>query len=168
MRVKSLSQIGMTVSSLKTSIDFYWGHFGIPVIEVMERPSGVIREVYGPNDPTVKMAILRCGWGSFIELFEFSSPGAGPGAGPRGPGLTHLTFDVGNVDRAYRRLSARGVKFLGPPVHEKGARFVFLRDPDGHLVELIDMGLLYYLNKFFGKFVGWIAMATRFRNLDSI
>lgn len=168
MRVKALSQIGMTVGSLKTSIDFYWGHFRLPVIEVMDRPSGVIREVYGPADPTVKMAILRCGWGSFIELFEFSPPGAGREAGPRGPGLTHLTLDVGNVDRAYRQLTARGVKFLGPPVHEKGAHFVFLKDPDGHLVELIDMGILYYLNKFFGRFVGWINMATRFRNRDSI
>jgi catechol 2,3-dioxygenase-like lactoylglutathione lyase family enzyme len=164
VRVKSLSQVGMTVKSLGRSIDFYWGHFRLPVIAVMERPSGVIREVYGLKDPTVKMAILRCGWGSFIELFEFVPPEADQKAVPNRPGFTHLTLDVGNVDRAYRQLTAGGVKFLGPPVHEKGANFVFLKDPDGHLVELIDMGVLYYFNKFFGKFVGWINMATRFRN----
>jgi catechol 2,3-dioxygenase-like lactoylglutathione lyase family enzyme len=168
VRAKSLSQVGMTVKSLKTSVDFYWGHFRLPVIEVMERPSGVIREVYGPKDPTVKMAILRCGKGCFIELFEFVPSRETGEAVQNRPGFTHLALDVGNVDRAYRRLTAKGVKFLGPPVHEKGARFVFLKDPDGHLVELIDMGVLYYLNRFLGGFVGWINMATRFRNRDGI
>ncbi len=168
MRVKSLSQVGMTVKSLKTSIDFYWGHFRLPVIEVMERPSAVIGEIYGAKDTTVKIALLRCGWGSFVELFEFVPSGKTREAARNRPGFTHLTLDVGNVDRAFKRLTAKGVKFLGPPVHEKGAHFVFLKDPDGHLVELIDMGILYYLNKFFGRFVGWINMATRFRNRDSI
>jgi catechol 2,3-dioxygenase-like lactoylglutathione lyase family enzyme len=168
VRTKALSQVGMTVGSLKTSIDFYWGHFRLPVVEVMERPSAVIREIYGLEDTTVKIALLRCGWGSFIELFEFVPPQKGREAVRSGPGFTHLTLDVGNVDRAYRELTAKGVKFLAPPVHEKGAHFVFLKDPDGHLVELIDMGILYYLNKFFGRFVGWVNMATRFRNLDRI
>ncbi len=167
MRTKALSQVGMTVKSLRRSVDFYWRHFGLPVIEIMERPSGVIREVYG-TDRTVRMAILRCGWGTFIELFEFE-PSGSPQQGPQDrPGLTHLTLDVGNVDRAYEKLTVRGVKFLGPPVHERGASFVFLHDPDGHLVELIDMGMLYYVNKFLGRLVGWVTMATRFRNLDKI
>lgn len=168
MRVKSLSQVGMTVKSLRRSIDFYWGHFRLPVVAVMERPSAVIREIYEYPDTTVKIALLRCGWGSFIELFEFSPSESGREAGHNRPGFTHLTLDVGNVDRAFRQLTAKGVKFLGSPVHEKGAHFVFLKDPDGHLIELIDMGVLYYLNKFFGRFVGWINMATRFRDRDRI
>jgi catechol 2,3-dioxygenase-like lactoylglutathione lyase family enzyme len=168
VRVKALSQVGMTVKSLKTSIDFYWGHFRLPVVEIMEGPSGVIRELYGHQDTTVKIALLRCGWGSFIELFEFVPPHTPREAARNHPGFTHLTLDVGNVDRAYRQLTAKGVKFLGGPVHEKGAHFVFLKDPDGNLVELIDMGTLYYLNKFFGRFVGWFYMATRFRNRDGI
>jgi catechol 2,3-dioxygenase-like lactoylglutathione lyase family enzyme len=168
VRAKSLSQIGMTVNSLKTSIDFYWGHFGLPVVEVMERPSGVIKEVYGDGDTVVKVALIRCGWGSFIELFEFVPSNKTREAVQTRPGFTHLTLDVGNVDRAYRELTGKGVKFLGPPVHEKGASFVFLKDPDGYLVELIDMGILYYLNKFFGKFVGWVNMATRFKDRDRI
>lgn len=168
MRVKALSQVGMTVKSLKTSIDFYWGHFRLPVVEIMERPSAVIKEIYGLGDTTVKIALLRCGWGSFIELFEFVPSQKAREVVSSRPGFTHLTLDVGNVDRAYRQLTAKGVKFLAAPVHEKGAHFVFLKDPDGHLVELIDMGILYYLNKFFGRFVGWIYMATRFRNRDRI
>ena len=168
MRVKALSQVGMTVKSLRTSVDFYWGHFRLPVVAIMERPSAVIREIYGHQDTTLKIALLRCGWGSFIELFEFVPSQETREAVSSRPGLTHLTLDVGNVDRAYKQLTAKGVKFLGAPVHEKGAHFVFLKDPDGHLVELIDMGILYYLNKFFGRFVGWINMATRFRNRDRI
>ena len=168
MRVKSLSQVGMTVKDLKTSIDFYWGHFRLPVVAVMELPSFVIKEIYGAEKTRVKVALLRCGWGSFIELFEFTPADKTPQGKRTRPGLTHLTLDVSSVDRVFLELTAKGVKFLAPPMKEKGSHFVFLKDPDGHLIELIDMGILYYVNKLFGGIVGRINMKTRFRDRSNL
>lgn len=47
-----------------------------------------------------------------------------------------LTLRVADCRAAYRTLSARGATFLTPP-HDWGREIrAFLRDPDGHLVEL--------------------------------
>lgn len=47
-----------------------------------------------------------------------------------------MTVRVADCHAAYRTLQARGAAFLTPP-HDWGAEIrCFLRDPDGHLVEL--------------------------------
>lgn len=168
MRVQTLSQVGMTVSSLKRSVEFYWGNFGLPVVASLELPSTVIKEIYGLENTKVKIAMLRCGWGNFIELFEFTPAEKGKDVKWNCPGLTHLALEVPNVHKAYKQLSAKGLKFLAPPMVEKGNTFAFVKDPDGHLVELTDLGFLYYVNKFLGGIVGRINMATKFRNLNNL
>lgn len=171
MRIKSLSQVGMTVESLTKSIEFYWGILRIPILEVMELPSYVIKELYGLEDTKVKIALMRCGWGSFIELFEFTpanKKNERVDVQWNRPGMTHIALDVGNVKKAFESLKAKGVEFISEPMVINGTDVVFLKDPDGNLVELIDMGLLYYANKFLGKFVGGINMKTKFKDLEKI
>jgi catechol 2,3-dioxygenase-like lactoylglutathione lyase family enzyme len=158
----------MTVKSLKKSIDFYWGHFGLPVMAVVDLPPTVIKEIYGLEKTKVRIAMLRCGWGNFIELFQFTPAEKGLEVKWNRPGITHLALEVGNVNKAFKELTAKGVKFLAPPMTESGNTFAFLKDPDGHLVELTDLGFLYYVNKFLGNVVGRINMATKFRNRDKI
>lgn len=47
-----------------------------------------------------------------------------------------MTLRVADCRQAYETLRARGAEFLTPP-HDWGAEVrCFLRDPDGHLVEL--------------------------------
>lgn len=49
-----------------------------------------------------------------------------------------LTFQVADVDAAYRELSAKGAQFVNPP-HDQEAwvlRVAHLRDPEGNLIEL--------------------------------
>jgi catechol 2,3-dioxygenase-like lactoylglutathione lyase family enzyme len=163
MRVKTLSQVGMTVKSLKKSVDFYWENFGLPVMAVVDLPPTVIKEIYGLEKTKVKIAMLRCGWGNFIELFEFTPSEKGKEVKWNCPDITHLALEVGNVERAFKHLTAKGVKFLAPPMKVEGNTFAFLKDPDGHLVELTNLGFLYYINKFLGGIVGRINMATKFK-----
>ncbi len=48
-----------------------------------------------------------------------------------------VTILVEEVDRVHRDLTARGVKFLGPPQDRPwGQRTTYFEDPDGHLIEL--------------------------------
>ncbi len=58
----------------------------------------------------------------------------------RGPptNQTVLSIDVPDVDATFERLMASEVKFLAPPTSRRsmGRRNVFLRDPDGRMVEL--------------------------------
>jgi catechol 2,3-dioxygenase-like lactoylglutathione lyase family enzyme len=50
---------------------------------------------------------------------------------------THeLTLRVPDCEGAYAELTARGATFLTPPVEYEHEIRAFLRDPDGHLIEI--------------------------------
>jgi catechol 2,3-dioxygenase-like lactoylglutathione lyase family enzyme len=82
--------------------------------------------------------------GQRIELMQLPDSEPGPDralppshAGVRG--YTHLTLEVLDLDAATKTLATRGVTpALGPvPVGALGVKVLFLRDPEGNMVELL-------------------------------
>ena len=51
-----------------------------------------------------------------------------------------LTMRVPDCQAAYETLVGRGAEFLAPPVDRGGEIRAFLRDPDGHLLEISEVG----------------------------
>ena len=51
-----------------------------------------------------------------------------------------LTLRVPDCRAAYETLRARGANFLAPPVDRGGEIRAFFRDPDGHLIEISEVG----------------------------
>ena len=49
---------------------------------------------------------------------------------------TFLNIRVADIDWAYRTWSARGAQFLTPPIDHGGEIRCYMRDPDGHLIEV--------------------------------
>jgi predicted enzyme related to lactoylglutathione lyase len=47
-----------------------------------------------------------------------------------------LNIRVADIDWAYRTWSARGAQFLTPPIDHGGEIRCYMRDPDGHLIEV--------------------------------
>jgi catechol 2,3-dioxygenase-like lactoylglutathione lyase family enzyme len=47
-----------------------------------------------------------------------------------------LNIRVANIHRAYREWSSRGAEFLTPPTDRGSELRCYLRDPDGHLIEV--------------------------------
>jgi catechol 2,3-dioxygenase-like lactoylglutathione lyase family enzyme len=55
--------------------------------------------------------------------------------------LSHaMTIRVEDCNAAYEALKERGAEFLTPPYDWGGEIRCFLRDPDGHLIELSEVG----------------------------
>lgn len=77
----------------------------------------------------------------YLEIFQFSVPE------PQRPqrrtcdhGLAHLCFMVDDLDAEYTRLSAAGMVFHAEPNgYEDGSKFVYGRDPDGNVIELLEI-----------------------------
>jgi catechol 2,3-dioxygenase-like lactoylglutathione lyase family enzyme len=57
---------------------------------------------------------------------------------PRDPGRTSsfLNIRVSDVQAVHAEWSARGAEFLTPPIQHKAEMRCYLRDPDGHLIEV--------------------------------
>jgi len=82
---------------------------------------------------------LRAG-NTFVEIFQYLNP-VGKDSIPNRPacdaGITHICFDVINVDEEYERLLDAGITFHTPPVDVGGVvRTTYGRDPDGNIFEL--------------------------------
>ena len=51
------------------------------------------------------------------------------------PGYTHVALAVSDVDATHRELQAEGMRISDGPIDFPGARAVFVRDPDGNVIE---------------------------------
>lgn len=139
-----LNHVGITVSNLECSIDFYVGlGFGAPpehwvftiegewIARLVAEPGAVIRVAFLPMDDLV------------LELLEYQSPeGEKTNTRPnRDAGAMHVALNVDDVDAIYERLKDR-VSFNSPPQTVEtgpwaGNKVAYFSDPDGTPVEFV-------------------------------
>jgi catechol 2,3-dioxygenase-like lactoylglutathione lyase family enzyme len=79
-----------------------------------------------------------------IEFFQYSSPEPkpiDPGRRVCDHGYTHICFEVQDIDQEFERLRNAGMKFHSPPPKGDpgGLRAIYGRDPDGNVVELMEI-----------------------------
>lgn len=143
MRIKSLSHAGLTVADFERSVAWYHEAFGFLLVSedwLGAEETAALFPLYGVKDARVRMGFLRAPGGSVIELFEFEPKAeAGPLAW-NAPGFTHAALDVSGLPSWMRHLKERGVDFVTPAQKTGNVDWAFLRDPDGNLLELIDLG----------------------------
>ena len=139
----TLAHTGLTVRDLARSLAFYRDLLGMEVVFEQEKRGGYLAQIVGYPDAHVRMAHLAFpGDTHRIELFEYLQPEpVGSPAEPRGVGLTHVCLRVEDIRAMHARLCAHDVPFLSPPVlvdtgANAGGHGLYLRDPDGALVEL--------------------------------
>jgi catechol 2,3-dioxygenase-like lactoylglutathione lyase family enzyme len=100
-------------------------------------PLKLADEITGLDNSAAEVRLLWTGH-SYLELFAYSSPDPGDGVGARQPnyrGITHICFDVDDVDSEYERLVAAGVRFNNPPVEVLGMKTCYGRDPEDNIIE---------------------------------
>ena len=119
----SIEHVSIRCRDLETSLDFFRRMFGA---EVMLR-----REL----DESRKIVYLRIG-DSMLELMEMGT--ASEPVDPREHyGVHHIGIKVDDFESVYHELQAKGADFIGEPFEPTpGIRLVFLREPNGALIEL--------------------------------
>jgi len=138
------SHFGICVSDLDRSLRFYCEALGFaPAMRHEVGPEfGTLMEIEGVQ---VTSQFIRRE-GLLVELLHYGSPGH-VGEPVRRPvnqlGLTHLNFQVDDVDAAAALVAANGGQVLGhtrttfDPATGFDADFVYCTDPDGTRIELM-------------------------------
>ena len=92
------------------------------------------------KDSAARYAFVKVG-NVFLEIFEFSSPTPDDQSHSACDyGIVHLCFVVDDIHAEYDRLKAAGMAFSGKPVEfEDGSIFTYGRDPDGNIIELLEI-----------------------------
>jgi catechol 2,3-dioxygenase-like lactoylglutathione lyase family enzyme len=79
--------------------------------------------------------------GPTLEIFSYEDMQACEPCMPNRPGLTHIAFEVDDVDRTLKQALENGAQLLGnvSKMTVNGVcslKFVYLRDPEGNIVEI--------------------------------
>lgn len=144
--MKAIHHVGITVPDLDHAIDFYHGVLGL---EFSNEPSPVfdnptLGPAVGVPGANLRQVSLMCGE-SIVELLEYTDPPP-PNERPlpqNALGAAHLALRVDDVEATKAELESKGVEFLSDVnVVDEGVlagwRWVYFRDPDGNMLELVE------------------------------
>ena len=138
-----LHHTGLTVADLDRSLHFWRDAMGMEVLFQQEKAGGYLEAIVGEPGAHVRMAHLAFGGeGPRIELFQYLAPSGGQHRlRPADVGFAHVCVACDDLDERLERLIAAGGRPFSKPVEvdtgvNRGGRSVYLRDPDGHGVEL--------------------------------
>ncbi len=138
--------VAVRVSDMERGTAFYRDAFGAEVAIPPFTVEGEFAEVVagGPAGVRWRTSLLGLADGAAIELFAFDAPRhpMAPVAMASGNQL-HFCLQVEDVPAALARVEAAGGRRLWPDVAdlEPGVQVVYVADPDGNVIELIDVDL---------------------------
>jgi catechol 2,3-dioxygenase-like lactoylglutathione lyase family enzyme len=139
--INGVHHTAISTPDLERALGFYRDLLGFEVIYEGGWPLGTeaADAITGLEASSAKQAMLKAG-NMMVELFQYETPAAAE-ADPRRPvcdhGITHLCFDVTDLDAEYARLSEAGMHFHCPPQQlGRSMKSTYGRDPDGNVVEL--------------------------------
>lgn len=165
MKARSICHAGLTVSDFGAAVRWYHDTFGFLLVseDVLEpERTKELFPLYGVEGARVRMGFMRAPGGSVLEIFEFSPKAERREPTWNAPGFTHLAMNVSGVSSWYERLKADGESFVTPPQRTGSVDWVFMRDPDGNLVELIDLKALRPAIRLVGGALGSIMRRRMF------
>lgn len=138
-----LHHAAMSTPDMDRALGFYEGLLGFEIALDLTWTKGSrdMDALVGFVDSSGRCVMLRAP-NAFLELFQFDSPvprAAGRAPGVCEHGLSHICLAVTGIDAEHARLTAAGVEFSSAPTTAFGMRAVHGRDPDGNVVELLEV-----------------------------
>jgi catechol 2,3-dioxygenase-like lactoylglutathione lyase family enzyme len=126
--------VSLSVADLAAQQHWYGQAFGFT--DVVEQ--------FEIADPPVRTVVLETADGLKIELIQRAGSQrpetfADPLDAVRSQGYGHWAVEVAALEHTYRRLVELGAEAIWPPADavQPGARFAYIKDPEGNLIELI-------------------------------
>jgi catechol 2,3-dioxygenase-like lactoylglutathione lyase family enzyme len=145
-RIISADHTGITVSNLERSLAFWRDILGFEFSHTAHQKGELAQEITGVEGAEIKLAVVKAPGGHKIELLEYLAPPDRKRADvrPCDVGSVHVALLVDNLDAVLARIAASGWEAAGKPQTltrgpNAGKRVVYVRDPDGTTIELMQI-----------------------------
>ena len=139
--------VGFQVSDLERSIEYYRDIIGMELVDHLVRDEPYLAQVTGYPGIRLDIALLvEPNSRVMLELIEYPAGLGTPiDTATANPGTAHMCLVVDDVDAIYARARSAGHAAVNPPVTPTkgmwtGGRSIYLRDPAGIRVELVQRG----------------------------
>jgi lactoylglutathione lyase len=147
--VIGFEHVGIQVRDVERSARFYEEQLGFKRVARWSKSEPYVQRLVGYYpDVTLEIAYLQVpGSNVYLEILEYKGVPKSPvDTATANPGTAHFSLFVENLDELYRRLKSNGVQFVSEvqtstagPI--QGSRLVYMIDPDGIRVELVELKL---------------------------
>lgn len=145
--VEAVDAVGMTVSDMDRSVEFYSKVLSFEKISDVEVSGSDYEHLQGIFGLRMRVVRMRLG-GEFIQLTEYLVPKGRPipvDSRSNDRWFQHIAIIVSDMDRAYKRLRQNKVQHAstGPQLlpdwnkNAGGIRAFYFKDPDGHPLEIL-------------------------------
>ena len=145
-RILAADHTGITVSNLERSLAFWRDVMGFEFSHTAHQKGEFAEEITGVKGAELKLAVLKTPGGHKIELLEYLAPADRKRANvrPCDVGSVHVALLVKDVNAVLDRIAVSGWKTAGQPQiltkgPNAGKRVVYVRDPDGTTIELMQV-----------------------------
>ncbi len=129
---------GITVSDLEASVAFYRDVLDLEVLAEFAVGGEAFATGVDVPEASAEFVHLDAG-GARIELVSYEPTGESQTNGSLNePGATHLGLAVDDLNGVYEGLPDDVPTLSEPQTTESGTKILFVRDPDGNLVELLE------------------------------
>ena len=144
--VSRIDHVGITTSDLDRSLRFYVDLLGLRLLSRSKLSGPDLADLLGFESVVIDNADLDSGDGRILELMQYVQPtGARVTYESSDAPTTHIAFTVGDLAAVTERLDRAGVRIISRrplTIHDPGgswdgAQCLYLRDPDGVIVELV-------------------------------
>lgn len=142
-RILAADHTGITVSDLERSLSFWRDVLGFELSHRAHQTGELAAKITGVPGAEILIAVLKAP-GHKIELLEYRAPAARKALAPLpcDVGSVHVALTVNDLDAVLAAMAASGWTSAGEPQTlavgpNAGKRVVYVRDPDGTTIELM-------------------------------
>jgi catechol 2,3-dioxygenase-like lactoylglutathione lyase family enzyme len=144
-RILAADHTGITVSNLERSLAFWRDLLGFELSHTAHQTAEMASEITGVEGAEIKLAVMKAPGGHKIELLEYLAPlqrERHVDLRPCDVGSVHVALIVDDLESILSAIKDSGWKAAGKPQTLKsgpnaGKRVVYVRDPDGTIIEFM-------------------------------
>jgi catechol 2,3-dioxygenase-like lactoylglutathione lyase family enzyme len=143
--ITTTDHFSFSVSSMEAALDFFRDALGLEASPGEEVSAENVRKIVGFPDARLRISMVSIPGGCRIELIQYVSPEGMPvDSTTCNPGAAHIALQVDDIEKMYKDLSGKGIKFINPPEWGPGpggtgtCGISYLKGPDGITVEIIE------------------------------
>jgi catechol 2,3-dioxygenase-like lactoylglutathione lyase family enzyme len=146
MTVTRIDHVGITVSDLDRALGFYRDLLGLSVLTDSTLSEPEVADLLGLDSVQLRIVDLDSGDGRVVELIQYLQPkGTRIDYESADPATAHIAFTVDDLAAVRERLvqggttivSRRPITISEPGGSFDGAICLYVRDPDGVILELV-------------------------------